>query len=287
MRSPGLVVLTVSLLAATGCDTVFGLGRQDAEADCSSPPLDDPRRYGYHHDRYYEVLSRAKGAAVCFKFGMDLLEVNSVEELASLEVRLASWSEGPFWIGATDEMEEGAWRSPGGCRVETFFAPGAEDGGPAENCAVVDAATGMMRDHPCISPLEPILHVACELPRLSSACLGSAQNPGDLVLDTTMMRTRSDAQAWCVAQGARLIEMNSSPELDSALAFAGATTFWLGARFDGVSWSGDDTSSCPQVFQWEEFPDVGSGDCAMMGLAGATVHACGDPAAFALCEVGP
>ncbi len=90
-------VLVTVLVACAGCDRVFSLDRgDDAFEACSPPHLDDSLRYALAND-FYMPLSPTQARAVCARRGMDLLEVGDAEELAALEVRLATWaSSGPF-----------------------------------------------------------------------------------------------------------------------------------------------------------------------------------------------
>ncbi|KAF2358411.1 C-type lectin-like [Trinorchestia longiramus] len=155
----------------------------------------DPKLYLFHPMRLYHAF------ALCEGLGGYLPTPENESSLAAYQKAVLGLSssgnfgcEG-YWIGATDEKNEGYWKRMTDGRVITpHWKPNEPDGGEVQNCAQGTLGEDMaLKDIPC----DGKQCVLCELPKLPTwSLLGACQihdrnrlfapvqkKPGDLIFE--------------------------------------------------------------------------------------------------------
>jgi hypothetical protein len=251
---------------------------------CGDQGLDEAVRYKF--DTMSVNLDLASAQDRCNDFGLELLSINTEEEYLALLPQIVQRTQsGRIYVGTNDIEVEDTFVGTDACPAYLFFTAGEPDGMRLENCVAIDI-DGLLFDGPCNQPsgaFAAVRHVACELPRWPNrACFEAAQMHGELTFDPAP-RTLDEAKAFCGADR-RVIEIESSAELDAARALANGATFWLGARQSEHTWSRESAIKCGQIMPWRVGePTFARGECAVHAADGAEVRACSDLAAT-ICE---
>jgi hypothetical protein len=310
--------VALSLVAATGCDVVWGLEREPppefANYDrCGAYLYDEPLRYaqvvnptgGVDTDGNPLPLlpwSWDDARAACEVRGMDLAVFNDMRELGMSSIESA-W---PYWIG--QRMIGSANETVDGCPAVNTPVSARYVAADVTACGVVGAPLEV-DGASCDGALPPgmdstvVLSALCETPRPDNIdCLG--RNPLDqgYIMSATPM-SYDAANAFCKSRDAHLLVVETHEEwlfIAKQTKESWEKPFWLGSQFTERTW--ETVTGCAGTYAWTGnspgAPKDGSCvaaklrvvDEAETDLSGTVIDGveatdCRDEQSYALCEL--
>jgi hypothetical protein len=307
-------LFALSLLAASGCNVVWGLERDPppefANYDrCGAFLYDEPLRYaqvtnptGVDVDGNLLPWSWQDARTACEYRGMDLAVFNDIRELGMAEAPPA-W---PYWIG--QRMIGASNETVDGCPAVNTPVSARYVAADVTACGVVGApleVDGASCDGALPPTMEPnvVMSALCETPRPESVeCLGRDPLDQIYILSDAPM-TYAAAKKFCETKKAHLLVVETHAEwlfLAKQTKEAWEKPFWLGSQLEQTQWV--TVTGCAGTYSWTGgtpgTPDDGScvaaklravdepePDLSGMVIDGVEATDCSDDHSYALCEI--
>lgn len=279
------------LLVAAGCNQALGIGGSELavdapnggeQDDCAPMPY-DPHRYGFKYYASGGTWSEARNG--CAAYGMDLVVIdeNDADEIAN---ELAAGGVFPHWVGVS--RGTGSWQSVDRCTPLLDWIPGSEPSSEAPGTCALRAPNGLASSS-CASPTglnSLAISAMCETPRPSAACRAMDRASRATLVPVTGNVNYAEAEAVCAGQGAHIVEVNSTEELERLKLLAPGLNYWVVAKWTQPGWTG--STSCPMVFSWHALePDRGIGGgfgCVAVTTGAMAPTECSTRVSSLICE---